>query len=354
MFSHICGAIDTRGSIFYDLNNLSDYNWRPNDRQKFVDPAPPKTLVYEPVKMNLSEAQNAKEWIRRLFTLRPMLLLLVISSIFLTELRFDWAERVLNAYLTTTNSFRPESGAIWEKGHRTMTARQTLEQIVTDRLSTQREALNAQNFPEIAKTIGDGKRVMVSDEDFRRLYHNLPLAVAQDIVSPYELLQLVSDGRWMRTYFEKTPDGLSAYLLDSTNRVLRQFDLSKTMLERLEQGETLSAQSLDELPNYENRIYPADRFFDVLETFPEDLRRAMVPQPEVLLNTPGRIARVGISDEAVSGFIELGFEIVDGNRHWVIPVQGNELAVWQLRSRLEGKPHGPSPVEQYLEDRAPL
>jgi hypothetical protein len=304
--------------------------------------------------MNLSEPQSGKEWIRRLFTLRPMLLLLVISSICVTEFRFDWAERILGAYLITTNAFRPESGAIWEKGHSAMAARQTLEQIVTDRLSTQREALSAQNLTEIAKAIGDGKGVMVSDEQFRRLYHNLPPTAAQEIVSPYELLQLVSDGRWMRTYFEKTSDGLTAYLLDSANRVLRQVDLSNTMLQRLEPGEAMSAQSLDELPNYENRIYPADRFFDVLETFPEDLRRAMVPQPEVLLNTPGRITRVGISDEAVSGFIELGFEIVDGNRHWVIPVQGNELAVWQLRSRLEGKPPRPSIIQQYFEDRAPL
>ena len=303
--------------------------------------------------MNLSEPQTGKEWIRTLFTWRPMLLLLLMSSIFLTELRFDWAERLLGAYLTTTNALRPESGAIWEKGHRTMTARQTLEQIVTDRLSTQREALNAQSFTEVDNVIGDGKGVMVSDDHFRRLYQNLPLAVAQDIVSPYELLQLLSDGRWIRTYFEKTTEGLSVYLLDSANRVLRQFDLSQTLLQRLERGEILEAQSLDELPNYENRIYPADRFFGVLESLPEDLRRAVVPQPEVLLNSTGRIARVGISDEAVSGFIELGFESVDGNRHWVIPVQGHELAVWQLRSRLEGK-HRPSTLRQYFEDRAPL
>ncbi len=282
-----------------------------------------------------------------------MLLLLLISSIVVTELRFDWAERVLGAYLTTTNAFRPESGAIWEKGHRTMTARQSLEQIVTDRLSSRREALSAQNFPDIAKVITDGRGVMVSDDHFRRLYHNLPLAVAQDIVSPYELLRLLSNGRWLRTYFEKTPEGLSIYLLDSANRVLRQFDLSTTMLQRLERGDMLSAQSLDQLPNYENRIYPADRFFAVLETFPEDLRRTMVPQPEVLLNTPGWIARVGISDEAVSGFIELGFEIVDGSRRWVIPVQGHELAVWQLRSRLEGKPHRPSAVRGYFENWSP-
>jgi hypothetical protein len=72
--------------------------------------------------------QDIREWFRRLFGLRPMLLMLLISSIFILELRFDWIERALGAYLVSTNAARPESGAIWEKGKQTLTARKTLEQ----------------------------------------------------------------------------------------------------------------------------------------------------------------------------------------------------------------------------------
>ena len=51
----------------------------------------------------------------------------------------------------------------------------------------------------------------------------------------------------------------------------------------------------------------------------------------------GHIVRIGISDEAVSGFIELGFEIEEGTRRRVILLKGHEWAVWILRSYLEEK-----------------
>jgi hypothetical protein len=62
----------------------------------------------------------------------------------------------------------------------------------------------------------------------------------------------------------------------------------------------------------------------------------MVPQPETLLEVPGQIVRIGISDETQSGFIELGFEFLDGPQRRVVLVQGYEWAVWRLRSNLEG------------------
>jgi hypothetical protein len=62
----------------------------------------------------------------------------------------------------------------------------------------------------------------------------------------------------------------------------------------------------------------------------------MVPQPETLLEVPGQIVRVGISDETQSGFIELGFEFLNGTQRRVVLVQGHEWAVWRLRSNLEG------------------
>ena len=62
----------------------------------------------------------------------------------------------------------------------------------------------------------------------------------------------------------------------------------------------------------------------------------MLPNPEKLLEAAGQIVRVGISDETLSGFIELGFEFFDGTQHRVVLVQGHEWAVWRLRSHLEG------------------
>ncbi|MGD9227604.1 MAG: hypothetical protein PVF26_13960 [Desulfobacterales bacterium] len=283
-----------------------------------------------------AEPRDFKEWARRAFGLRPILTLMLVSSIFILELRFDWMERILGAYLVTTNSRRPESGSIWEKSHQTRTAQKALEQILTDKQTLQREARSAATFTQIAANVTPGEGVMLSADHFRKLYLRLAPAIADEIISPFELLGIVSDGLWRRTYFEKSGAGLMIYLLDANNRVLRQLELGAMLLSRLKRGEVALVESLDQLPIFENRIYPADRFFNSLESFPEDIRRSMVPQPETLLEVPGQIVRIGISDETQSGFIELGFEFLNGAQRRVVIVQGHEWAVWRLRSNLEG------------------
>jgi len=284
-----------------------------------------------------AEPRDFKEWTKRAFGLRPILIVMLIGCILILELRFDWMERILGAYLVTTNVERPETGSIWEKSHRTQTARQTLEQILTDRQALQREARSAETFAQIAANVTTGKGVMLSADHFRKLYLRLVPAIAQEIISPFELLGLASGGHWHRTYLEKSGNGLMIYLLDDSNRVLRQLEINSTLLSFMERGEAPAAESLDQLPIFKNRIYPADRFFNALADFPEDVRRSMVPHPEALLAVSGQIVRVGISDETLSGFIELGFEILSGTQRQIVLVRGHEWAVWRLRSYLEEK-----------------
>ena len=300
-----------------------------------------------------AEPRNFKEWSRRVFALRPILVTLVVSCVIILEMRFDWVERTLGAYLLTTNSARPESGAIWEKGRRTVSAQKTLEKIVTDRQTSQREARGAETFSQLAASISSGQGAMLSVDRFRRLYLKLPQVVAPEIISAFDLLQIVSEGRWRRTYFENSGTGLIVYLLDAENRVLRQIDISSSILLQLDREDTATAQTLDGLPNFKNRIYPAERFFEALGTFSEEARRNMLPHPEMLLKQSGQIVRVGISDEAVSGYIELGFEIIEGNQRTVILDRGNEWAVWRLRSHLEDKGAPAQSFNDFLESRAP-
>jgi hypothetical protein len=281
-----------------------------------------------------AEPRDFKEWTKRVFGWRPVLTVMLIGCVLILELRFDWMERILGAYLVTTNFERPETGAIWEKSHQTRTARQTLEQILTDRQALQREARSAETFPQIAARVTSSQGVTLSADHFRKLYLQLAPANAQEIISPFELLALESDGRWHRTYFEKSGSGLLIYLLDDNNHVLRQLELNSALLSFLKRGETDQAESLDQLPAFRNRIYSADRFFNVLADFPEDVRRSMVPYPETLLAASGQIVRVGISDETQSGFIELGFEILSGAQRRIVLVRGQEWAIWRLREHL--------------------
>ncbi len=281
--------------------------------------------------------QTFNDWLKRVFTLRPVALVLLLSLAVIAELRFDWAEQIIGRYLVTTNQFRPESGAIWEKGHRTEDARQILEKIVTDKQAVQREAREAQNFTQVAQTLSRGIELIISADHFRQLYNELPPELAAELLSPYALVRIVSENEWDRAFFEPEAGGFNIYFLNKDNRVLKQLTVSGDMLARIEHGETPRADTLGNLPQFANRIYPADRFFRALEAVSEDVRRQGVPWPENLLKSPGRVARVAISDEVLSGYIEMGFEIQEAGRTRVILFQGRDWAVARIRSVLEGE-----------------
>jgi hypothetical protein len=283
-----------------------------------------------------AEPKTFREWTRRIFTLRPLLLTFLFLGVMISEMRYDWIEALAGDYLVATNDHRPESGAIWEIGHQTTVARKTLDKLVTDKEATRREARDADNFAQIAKSIMPGQGIIVSTELFRKLYLSLPPEIAASIESPYKLLALFNEKKWDRTYFEKEDNNLSIYLLDPQNRVLHQLLIPAGILKQIDPEGIPRFESLEAVPGFANRIYPADKFFAVLDLLPEDVRRGIIPHPEVLLGNSGRIRRVAISDEVVSGYIEIGFEIGTTNRR-VIVIRGNEWAVWLLRSRLEGE-----------------
>jgi hypothetical protein len=284
-----------------------------------------------------SHPQTIGDWLKGMVALRPIALVLLLSLGLIAELRFDWAEHLVGRYLVTTNPFRPESGAIWEKGHRTEDARQVLEKIVTDKQAVQREARDAQNFTQIAQALFRGIELIISADHFRHLYNELPPELAAELLSPYTLVRIVSKNEWDRAFFEPGASGFSIYFLNKDNRVLQQLTVSADMLARMEHGETPRIDRLENLPQFANRIYAADRFFRALESVSEDVRRQAVPWPENLLKSPGRVSRVAISDEVLSGYIELGFELEEPTQTRVILFQGRDWAVARIRAVLEGE-----------------
>ena len=287
--------------------------------------------------MDWSEPKNFKEWIGRFIALRPLVFILLIFAALMSEFRFNWIEQVIGSYLFTTNAKRPESGVIWDIGHRTVTARQTLDHLITDRMTYQREARGATTFTQVASNLPPGEGVMLSSEHFKTLYLTLPRTIAREVISPFTLIRFFSHGQWIRTYLEKEDLVLKVYLLNAENRVLQELNISSQLLLQIKKIDMALEGTLEDLPSFENRIYPADRFFKAMESLPEEDRGSVILQPERLLNMSGRIVRVGISDEAVSGFIELGFEIEDGIGRKVILLKSHEWVVWILRSHLEEK-----------------
>jgi hypothetical protein len=297
-----------------------------------------------------AQPNTFRQWLKRLFGLQAVVCGLLAILLAVSELRFDWIEKAIGAYLATTNDRRPEIGAIWEKGRQATTARQALDKIVTDRQANQRDALEAASFQQLAKRIPDGQGIMLSPDHFKQLYLTLPVEIAREIATPLELLALFSQAAWERTYFEKNDNQLTVYLLDAENRVLKQMVITGDLLLYTDRKHVFTAASLSDLPRFENRIYPGDQFFKTLANLPADIRKAVLPHPEKLLALPGQIRQVGISDEAVSGYIELGFQIDAGTHQEIVRFQGQEWAVWHLRAALEGKPRAAETLSDFFRE----
>lgn len=299
----------------------------------------------------LTEPRDLREWGARAVHWHVLLVGTLLLAVVGAEVQLHWVERFLGTVLVATNPSRPESGSIWEKGRKTQLARSAIERMVADREAFQRTARNAGDLNEVVASLSPGQGAMLSAEHFRELYQKLPPGAAAELISVFDLLRLASEGRWSRTYLEKSSDGLVIYLLEPNNQVVRQLKVSAATLALLVRHTAAVNQGIEELPGFQNRIYTADRFFNALSALQEDERRALVSQPERLLEVSGQITRVGVSDEALSGYVDLGFEIRAGAQRRVLLLQGADWAVWRLREVLEGKTPARSVARP--QDRAP-
>jgi hypothetical protein len=299
----------------------------------------------------LTEPRNFQEWGARAVRWHVLLVGALLVAVAGAELQLHWIEHALGSVLVATNAERPESGAIWEKGRKAQSARSTVDRMLADRDAFQRTARNAGDLNEVVASLSPGQGAMLSAEHFRELYQKIPPGSAAELISVFDLLRLASEGRWSRTYLEKSSDGLVVYLLEPNNHVVRQLKVSDATLALLARRTAAVNQGLEELAGFQNRIYPAERFFAALSALQEDERRALVSQPERLLEVSGQITRVGISDEALSGYVDLGFEARAGSQSRVLLLQGADWAVWRLREVLEGKT--PSRTAARAPDSAP-
>lgn len=278
---------------------------------------------------------DMKIWRKRLLVPRSVLLVCLLTVVGITEFRFDWIEKAVGAYLTTTNAYRPRSGAIWEKGREADSARTTLAQYSDQRQHLQREVRKAASMGQLLSNLGEDKGAMISSEHFVELYLKLPPVLSHEIASPFTLLTYQSGGRWQRTFLERQNNLLQIYMLDANNQVIHRLSIGQVLLEHIERGEVAIRTGLDQLADFNGGIYPAERFFSALAELPEETRKRVVAHPEDLLRVDGRIERVGISNRMMGDAVDLGFEVngVDGPR--VVLMQGVEDEVRRIQHTLE-------------------
>jgi len=289
--------------------------------------------------MNWCEPTNLRDWLRRFFSLRCLTFILIVLLVAVLEFRFDWMEKALGSYLSTTNRQRPETGIIWETAHHTQQALESVDEITVDRESVQSSARGAVDLADIASLLDDNQSVTISPDHFSSLYNKLPSSLKTRIISPMELLQIRGENRWDRTHILKFGNQLTIYLINRNNRVLREIIIPDSILVQIQRGQVLFEGSLEEwLEEWgaaADQIIAADRFFSALGSLPSDAQDEILAQPERIINAGGYPIRVGFSPQLQTMWVDVGFEIADGSERRVVVLPAREWTLGRLRSILQ-------------------
>jgi hypothetical protein len=282
-----------------------------------------------------SEPQDLKNWMLRGVSFRGTVLLLFVLAIFISELRFSWVEVLVGRYLAVTNIHRPESGSVWEQGRLKQVATQTLEQMVTRKLSAQREAQEANSLTQLIDGLSASQGTMIAAAQFKKLYSQIPETAARTLFSPILMLRISAEQSWDRVYMERDNNQVGIYLLDRGNNVLSHTTVTDQQLRSTGTEAPVLAGTLDEQAEFAGRIYPADRFFMALDTLSPETQRGVFSQPGTLLAADGTPVRVGVSDEVNADMIRIGIEMDTPQGRQILLAMGQEWAVWQVRTLLE-------------------
>jgi len=276
------------------------------------------------------------EWLKRMCSVLNLAVFSVTCIVVVSEFRFNWCERLVGNYLSSTNDARPESGAVWDAGQHMVNALQSLDQMALARESAGRTVRTADSFADLSAKLGPGEWANLDKERFRSLYLSLPPYRRRHVVDPVRLVWLLNGGATDRIFCEGRMGGMKIFFIDGQNRVVQQVDLDAQTLGHTG-GRAVSPGTLDNGPEFFGRIYPAALFFTAVSRLPADMRSDLILDTEDLLAEKGVLDRVGVGNAVQDGFICLGFEFRLLGESRVVEVKAREWAVWQLNLVLKGE-----------------
>ena len=277
------------------------------------------------------------EWLKRIFSFLNIALFMLTAVFVFSEFRFDWFEKLAGSYLVSTNALRPEIGAVWETGKQTTNAHEYLNTIASKKEDIRQNVNKAGSFSELVSSLLPGEWVTLEKQQFKSLYLSLEKSSSLKIIDPASLVWLLNGSNLDRIFCEGVKDGIKIFFIDPENRVIKEIELQKEEIVEIENADKPITGILTDMPGFQGRIYPAQIFFDALLKLPSEIIPDLMVTSEDLLRQEGKLIRVGIFNEAVNGYIKLGFEFEAPGGDQVVFLKGREWAVWQLSLNLKGE-----------------
>lgn len=271
---------------------------------------------------------NLKTKLFRLLTNKKFLITLsTILLITIIEFTTDFVEIVLGNIVELTNPYRPKSGTIWELHKKDRLASEQLEEIIKSLPDEQQEIPEINDLMQLKTRLEQQQSLLITADQFRDLYSQIPVRIAGDVISPFDLLRLSHSRKWIWTKIVKNDSSLSFFFFDGDKQLLMDTYPPLSVLYNIPEADKSGTVTLDSMNMFKGRIISRDQFFAVFDDLPNSIKLRLVNNPFQLVKWDKNIQKVAISRYVDDKIVSFGFQVNQGIYIEVYTFQASDWAV---------------------------
>lgn len=205
-------------------------------------------------------------------------------------------EKGLGNYLKWQNFRKPQLGRIWDKDRLSVIAQAKIQSIRSSRVSEQETLDSFKSFRQLLVELEPGYSRILRKDKFLQLYYNFPGNWPENIISPYELLDIEARGNWERTILKRNGFWITISFIDGENIPVREIFISLDQLDLPLAARVQKRERLEEAGFKKERIFSNVDFIKLLKNMDPETRDQISPPSRWFFDNRYRVIRVGITD----------------------------------------------------------
>ena len=267
----------------------------------------------EDVDIESKPSRNLKTKLFRLLINKKFLITLS-ALILITTIEFntDFVEIILGNIIELTNPYRPKSGTIWELHKNDRLASEQLEEITKSLPEKKPELPEINDLMQLKTKLEQQQTLLITADQFRNLYNQIPIRISGDIISPLDLLKLSHSRKWIWTKIVKSDSSLSFFFFDGDKQLLMDTYPPLSVLYNIPAANISHFVSLDSMDSFRGRTLSRDQFFAVFDDLPTSVKLRLINNPFQLVKWDSNIQKVGLSRYVEDNTVSIGFQVNQG------------------------------------------
>ena len=152
--------------------------------------------------------------------------LVILSAFISLEFYANLFEKSVGYYLKWQNHKRPQLGRMWERDRQSLIAQAQIQSIRSSLDSQEENASVISSLKQLFENVSPGFPLVVTREKFLYLYFDFPGLGSEQIISPYDLINLDSGKNWERVLLKRFGPWITLQFLDLKNIPVHEIFLS--------------------------------------------------------------------------------------------------------------------------------